>query len=446
MKITVVGAGYVGLAVGVCFAEAGHIVICLDIDKSKIEKLSRGISPIYENGLQNMLQTNMRAGRLAFTSDYCTACGEAEAVFLAVPTPELPDGSACLCVLYRAAEQAAQNIRQKCLVVVKSTVPPGTNEAVERLMNARIKPGLRVEVASNPEVLTQGLAVAGTMHPDRIVIGTESRWAEQVLREIYEPFGAPVVSVGRRSAEMIKYACNNFLALKISYMNEVANLCELVGADILDVARGMGLDKRIGPRFLNAGTGFGGSCLPKDSAALAHLAGKAGCEMKTVRAAIEVNRAQKTVLFKKAAGAFPSFEAVRIAVLGLAFKPDTDDVREAPSIENVSLLLRAGADIAAYDPVGMENFKKNFPEGGRVKGRIAYAASAGEALSGAEVCFVFTEWDEFAALKPQDFVRLMKTPIVFDGRNLYNVEEMETNGVRYFSVGRKPGPLEPIQK
>jgi UDPglucose 6-dehydrogenase len=436
MKITVVGAGYVGLTVSACFAEVGHCVLCLDIDENKISMLKRGISPIYEDGLEDIIKRNMQAGRLAFISQPRDAYQNADAIFLAVATPELPDGSACLKCLYKAAEQAAQNMNQRSLVVIKSTVPAGTNDEIEKFMNAFIKNGIQVEVASNPEFLTQGCAVAGTLHADRIVIGTASEWAESVLKEIYKPFQLPVVSVSRRSAEMIKYACNNFLSLKISYMNEIANLCERTGADIGDVALGMSFDDRIGGKFLNAGIGFGGSCLPKDSAALAYMACKAGLEMKTVRAAIDVNKSQKTILFKKAANIIPSFEKVRIAVLGLTFKPKTGDLREAPSIENVSLLLKKGADVVAWDPVGMESFKKIYAKGKQLNGSIAYAISAKDALAGADACFIFTEWDEFRALTPMDFCNLMKTPIVFDGRNIYTVEDMEKNGVRYYSIGR----------
>lgn len=434
MRITVIGAGYVGLTAGVCFAEAGHSAVCLDIDENKINKLQKGVSPIYEEGIEDLIKKNMQAGRLTFSSAYGEACRDADAIFIAVATPQQPDGSACLKSLYRATGQVAQNINQKTLVVIKSTVPPGTGDEIENFMDASTN--LQVELASNPEFLTQGSAVAGMMQADRIVIGTKSKWAEGVLQEIYKPFDLPIVSVSRRSAEMIKYACNNFLALKISYINEIANLCELVGADIRDVALGMSLDGRIGSHFLNAGIGFGGSCLPKDSAALEHLALKSGCELKTVRAAMDVNQCQKTILLRKAANRIPSFENVRTAVLGLTFKPRTDDLREAPSIENVAQLLEMGADIMAYDPVGMENFKKILAEGRHKKGSIAYAKSARDALAKADICFVFTEWDEFGALEPGDFKQFMKTPVVFDGRNIYNIGDMKKSGVEYYSIGR----------
>ena len=285
-------------------------------------------------------------------------------------------------------------------------------------------------MASNPEFLAQGTAVHDTLHAARIIIGTESKEAEEKLRAIYEPFHLPIVSVKRRSAEMIKYAANDFLALKISYMNDIANLCELVGADIEDVAKGMSYDARIGARFLNAGIGYGGSCFPKDTKALEYLARQRGYELRTVKAAIEVNRDQKIRLFKKAADRLITFAGLKVAVLGLTFKPGTDDLREAPSLENIPLLLNAGAEIYAYDPVGEENFKKKIPEG------IHYARTPQEALEDAGVCFIFTEWDEIRAVTPLEYKELMKIPLVYDGRNIYGVEAMRAAGVEYYSIGR----------
>lgn len=289
---------------------------------------------------------------------------------------------------------------------------------------------VKVEVASNPEFLAQGSAVHDTLHAERIIIGTESKWAAAMLMEIYEPFHLPIVSVNRRSAEMIKYASNDFLALKISYMNEMANLCELVGADIEDVAKGMSYDKRIGGQFLNAGIGFGGSCL--DTKALAYLANQNGHELKTVRAAIGVNNEQKTMLYKKASNRLITFHGLKVAVLGLTFKPGTDDLREAASLENVPLLLEQGADIFAYDPVGTANFARVYPEA-----RITFVTNIEEALDGANVCFIFTEWEEIKAVRPETYKKLMRTPLVYDGRNIYRIEEMEKAGVEYHSIGRK---------
>jgi len=437
-KIAVAGTGYVGLVAGVCFAEVGHQVICVDIDDHKVKMMKQGISPIFEAGLEELMRKNYKAGRLDYTTDYVSAYKEADAIFIGVGTPEQPDGSANLSYIATVARQIAENIEKDCLVVVKSTVPVGTNDKVEQFINDFLVNDVKVEVASNPEFLAQGTAVHDTLHAKRIIIGTESKWAENMLMQIYEPFKLPIVSVNRRSAEMIKYASNDFLALKISYMNDIANLCELVGADIQDVAKGMSFDDRIGSKFLNAGIGYGGSCFPKDTKALEYLARQNGYEFRTVKAAIEVNADQKTLLFKKASRRLITFHGLKVAVLGLTFKPGTDDLREAPSLENIPLLLEQGADIYAYDPVGMDNFKRKYPEGAaNGSGSITYVNGPAEALNGANVCFIFTEWGEIKAVKPAEYKAMMRTPLVYDGRNLYEVNTMKEAGVEYYSVGRK---------
>ena len=430
MKIAVAGTGYVGLVAGVCFAEVGHNVTCVDVDEKKVALMKSGTSPIYEQDLEGMMQKNYAAGRLDYTTDYISAYKDAEAIFIGVGTPEQPDGSANLSYIATVARQIAENVERDCLVVVKSTVPVGTNDKVEQFIQDFLAHDVKIEVASNPEFLAQGTAVHDTMHAARIIIGTESREAEEKLMKIYEPFHLPVVSVRRRSAEMIKYACNDFLALKISYMNDIANLCELVGADIEDVAKGMSYDERIGARFLNAGIGFGGSCFPKDTKALDYLARQNGYELRTVKAAIDVNREQKTILFKKASKRLITFSGLKVAILGLTFKAGTDDLREAPSLENVPLLLDAGADIYAYDPVGADNFKKRYPEA------IHYVESPKEALQGANVCFIFTECKQIKEIKPIWYKEFMRTPLVYDGRNLYNKKRMKEAGVEYYSIGR----------
>jgi UDPglucose 6-dehydrogenase len=449
-KIAVAGTGYVGLVAGVCFAEVGHRVTCVDIDEKKIQMMKQGISPIYEEGLEELMRKNYAAGRLDFTTDYRSAYRDADAIFMGVGTPERPDGSADLTHIATVARQIAETVEKDCLVVVKSTVPVGTNDKVEQFIRdflprdgqhctgngAGAGKKIRVEVASNPEFLAQGSAVRDTLHAARIIIGTESQWAEEMLRKIYEPFNLPIVSVSRRSAEMIKYAANNFLALKISFMNDIANLCELVGADIQDVAKGMSYDERIGSKFLNAGVGYGGSCFPKDTKALQYLAKQHGYELRTVKAAIDVNAEQKTILYRKASNRLITFNGLKVAVLGLTFKPGTDDLREAPSLANIPLLLEEGADIYAYDPVGIPNFQKKFPEGKHGIGTITYADSIGKALDNANVCFIFTEWNEIKAVKPEDYKNMMRTPIVFDGRNIYKVDEMKEAGVEYYSIGR----------
>jgi len=429
INIAVAGTGYVGLVAGVSFAEIGHQVMCVDIDEDKVNLMKSGTSPIYETGLEELMQKNYITGRIDYTTDYLSAYKDADAIFIGVGTPEQSDGSANLSYIATVARQIAESIEKDCLVVVKSTVPVGTNDKVEQFIHDFLVNNVRVEVASNPEFLAQGSAVHDTLHAERIIIGTESKWAEDLLMKIYEPFKLPVVSVNRRSAEMIKYASNDFLALKISYMNDIANLCELVGANIQDVAKGMSYDERIGSKFLNAGIGFGGSCFPKDTKALEHIASQHGYELRTVKAAMDVNKDQKTMLYKKARKRLITFSGLKVAVLGLTFKPGTDDLREAASLENVPLLLEQGADIYAYDPVGAENFAKVFPEGINGKGSLTYVKNIEHALDGANVCFIFTEWGEVKALTPPTYKELMRTPLVYDGRNIYSVSDMKEVGV-----------------
>ena len=431
MKIAVAGTGYVGLVAGVCFAEKGHNVVCVDVDENKVELMKSGKSPIYEQDLEELMQKNYKEGRIDYTTDYKSAYKNADAIFIGVGTPEQPDGSANLSYVATVSRQIAESIEHDCLVVVKSTVPIGTNDKVEQFIkDSLVNKSIKVEVASNPEFLAQGTAVRDTLQAKRIVIGTESKEAEAKLMEIYKPFNLPIVSVNRRSAEMIKYASNDFLALKISYMNDIANLCELVGANIEDVAEGMKYDDRIGANFLRAGIGYGGSCFPKDTKALKYLAKQYGYILKTVEAAVDVNTAQKTKLYKKASDRLITFNGLKVAVLGLTFKPGTDDLREAPSIDNVELLLKQGAKIYAYDPVGVENFKKKYPN------EIVYVSNPEEALKDANVCFIFTEWNEIKAIKPETYKDLMKTPLVYDGRNIYDLNEMKEAQVEYYSIGR----------
>lgn len=435
-KIAVAGTGYVGLVGGVCFSEVGHRVTCVDIDAEKVASMKEGICPIYEADLEELMRKNYAAGRLDYTVDYQTAYKDADAIFIGVGTPERSDGSADLSYVATVVSQIAESVERDCLVVVKSTVPVGTNDQVQQLIMELLLHDVRVEVASNPEFLAQGSAVRDTLHASRIIIGTESKWAEERLVDIYRPFNIPIVSVNRRSAEMIKYASNDFLALKISYMNDIANLCELVGADVQDVARGMSYDDRIGSKFLNAGIGYGGSCFPKDTKALDCLALQHGYELRTVKAAIVVNEAQRTVLFRKASRRLITFRSLKVAVLGLTFKPGTDDIREAPSIENIRLLLEQGADIFAYDPVGVNNCRRLYPEGRYGNGQIRYVGSVQEALDGRSVCFIFTEWDEIRSVTPASYRMLMQCPLVYDGRNIYGAAEMHKAGVEYYSIGR----------
>ena len=431
MKIVVAGTGYVGLVTGACLSEIGHKVTCVDIDENKVTMMKKGISPIYEPGLDELLKRNYEEGRLDFTTDYKNAYKDANIVFIGVGTPEREDGSANLDYLFKVCEQIAESVENNCLVVVKSTVPIGTNDRVEEFLKEHVKAGIHIEVASNPEFLAQGTAVKDTLYASRIVIGVESKEAEEKLRYVYEGFNQPIVVTNRRSAEMIKYASNDFLALKISFINEIANVCEIVGANIEDVARGMSYDKRIGDKFLKAGLGYGGSCFPKDTKALHWLANDSGYEIKTIKATIEVNENQKYKMFRKAKQRFGSLKGMKVAVLGLTFKPETDDLREAPSITNIKRLLDEGAEIVAFDPVGEENFKKKFNL------PIEYVKSPKEALKNADVAFIFTEWKEIKNLDLQCYERLMKTPIIFDGRNCYDINLVKDHNIDYYSVGRK---------
>ena len=431
MKIVVAGTGYVGLVTGACLSEVGHSVTCVDIDDKKVEIMKKGISPIYEPGLDGLLKRNFDEDRLNFTTDYKNAYKNADVVFIGVGTPEREDGSANLDYVFNVCKQIAENIENNCLVVVKSTVPIGTNDKVEEYLRENVVNNVKIEVASNPEFLAQGTAVVDTLNASRIVIGVESKNAENILREIYNPFNQPIVCTNRRSAEMVKYASNDFLALKISFMNEMANVCEIVGANIEDVAKGMSYDKRIGDKFLNAGIGYGGSCFPKDTKALHWLANDNGYEIKTIKAAIEVNENQKFKLFRKAKERFGSLKGKRVAVLGLTFKPGTDDLREAPSIPNVRRLLDEGAEIIAYDPVGIENFKKKYPT------EIQYTDNSYEAIKDSDMVFIFTEWEEVKEIKIECYEKMMRTPVIFDGRNCYKLDEIKKHNIEYYSIGRE---------
>ena len=428
MKIAVAGTGYVGLVTGVCLAEHGHSVTCVDVDEAKVEQMRAGHCPIYESGLEELMLKNK--DRLTYTTDYRSAYEDADVIFIGVGTPEKSDGSANLQYIYQVAGQIADSVTKDCVVVIKSTVPIGTNDKVESWMNRHKAKDVTISVASNPEFLAQGTAVHDTLHASRIVIGAETEHACQVLQEVYKDFDAPILTTNRRSAEMIKYASNDFLALKISYINEIANLCEIVGANIEDVSKGMGYDSRIGNRFLNAGIGYGGSCFPKDTKALSWLASFNDYELKTIKAAIEVNEQQKLKLIKKSRKYYEDLNGLTAAVLGLTFKPGTDDLREAPSLVNIPLLLEDGAKVKAWDPVGIPNFKK------RCKEPVCYCPTIQEALKDADICFIFTEWKEVKELDIRQFKELMKNPIVMDGRNCFRPEEMKEAGITYESIGR----------
>lgn len=428
MKLAVAGTGYVGLVTGVCLASIGHKVTCVDVDAKKVEIMSQGKCPIYEPGLEELMQQHN--DKLTFTTDYKMAYKDADVIFIGVGTPEKKDGSANLTYVYTVAEQIADSIEKDCVIVIKSTVPIGTNDKVEALIKTKVKPGITVDVASNPEFLAQGTAVWDTLKAARIVIGTENDRAKETLTKVYENFHQPFVYTNRRSAEMIKYAANDFLALKISYINEIANLCELVGADIESVAEGMGMDPRIGNRFLHAGIGYGGSCFPKDTKALHWLSNYYDKEIKTVKAAIEVNDSQKVKLIKKTRKYYDDIKDLNVAVLGLAFKPGTDDLREAPSLVNIPILLDDGANVKAWDPVAIENFKKYYPT------EITYCDTIEDTLKDADICLIFTEWSEVKELPIETYKNLMRNAIVLDGRNCYNPSVFKDTDIIYDSVGR----------
>jgi len=428
MNIAIAGTGYVGLVTAVCMAERGHMVTCVDIDVPKIKMLSQGKSPIYEKDLEGLMLKNKE--RLKYTTDYASAYQSVDVIFIGVGTPEKKDGSANLTYVFEVAKQIAENIKQNCIVVIKSTVPIGTNDKLEKFINANKKYDVGVDVVSNPEFLSQGTAVRDTLYASRIVIGSENDFARDIMLKVYQDFDSPIVTTNRRSAEMIKYGSNDFLALKISFVNEIANLCEEIGADIEDVTRGMGLDKRIGNKFLKAGIGYGGSCFPKDTKALYWLSNYHDHELKTVKAAIEINDNQKLQLIKKSRKYFNNFEGLTVAVLGLTFKPDTDDLREAPSLVNIPIFIDDGAKVKVFDPVGEDNMKKLFPDS------ITYCQTIDETIQSADICFVFTEWSDIKTYDPEKFLKLMKTPIVLDGRNCFNPLEMRESGIKYECIGR----------
>jgi len=429
-RIVVAGTGYVGLVTGACLAELGHNVTCVDVVKEKIELMKKGISPIYEPGLSELMQKN--SARLDYTTDYASAYKSANVIFIAVGTPEQEDGSANLNYVRTVSKEIAESIENDCVIVVKSTVPIGTNDEVERFIKENLKNDVKVSIASNPEFLSQGSAVKDTLHAKRIVLGVEDDWAKDVLVDVYKGFEQPFVITNRRSAEMVKYASNDFLALKISYINEIANMCELVGANVEDVTKGMSYDTRIGKEFLKSGIGFGGACFPKDTKALYNQASSEfGYEMQTIKAAIDVNARQKTKLFFEAKKRFGAFDDLNVAILGLTFKPFTDDLREAPSVDNINMLLKNGAKIKAYDPIGTENAKRIF------KDAIEYKTSIEETIKDANVVFIMTEWKEIVEFDVRKYTELMKEPVVYDGRNCYDVQTMKDNNIEYISIGRR---------
>jgi len=432
MRVVMIGTGYVGLVSGACFADFGHEVTCIDKDAAKIEALRKGVMPIYEPGLEVLVETNVRAGRLAFATDPAEAVPAADVVFLAVGTPtRRGDGHADLTYVYAAAEEVARLLDGYTVIVTKSTVPVGTGDEVEEIVR-RVAPEAQFDVASNPEFLREGAAIGDFKRPDRVVVGAESERAFTLLRELYRPLflnETPIVSVNRRTAELTKYAANAFLATKIAFINEIADLCDKVGANVQQVAKGIGLDKRIGPKFLNAGPGYGGSCFPKDTLALSKTAHQAASPVTIVDAVVAANDRRKVAMADivvKAAGG--SVAGKTIAMLGLTFKPNTDDMREAPSLAVVPALQAAGATVRAYDPEGMTEAAKHI--------EATFTESVADCIAGADLAVIITEWDQFRALDLKAMAQTLGQSLLVDLRNIYTREEAERAGLAYVSIGR----------
>ncbi|WP_322488578.1 UDP-glucose/GDP-mannose dehydrogenase family protein [Chloroflexus sp.] len=441
-NICVVGTGYVGLTTGVCFADLGHSVTCIEIDLHKLELLRSGKSPIFEPGLEEVQERNMRAGRLRFTDDYAVGIPEAEFIFITVGTPMGEDGAADLTYVKAAARSIGKYLRSGSIIIDKSTVPVGTGDMVENIIAEHAGPDVRFDVVSNPEFLREGSALSDFFKPDRIVLGAKNREAAQRVAALHETLGAQIIITDLRTAEMIKYASNAFLATRISFINEIAQICERLGADVREVARGMGADKRIGPHFLEAGVGYGGSCFPKDVLALYHMAASAGCHPQLLQAVMDINSDARKRFVKKVETALGDLTGRLIGVLGLSFKPNTDDMREAPSVDIINALLKKGARVKAYDPVAMPRAEELLPT-------VTFTATAYDVAKDADALLLVTEWNEFKQLDWERIKRYMRQPVVIDGRNLYDPREMRSLGFIYWGVGRGEAPvplLEEVEK
>ena len=433
MRVAMIGTGYVGLVSGACFADFGHSVVCIDKDEAKIARLKDGGIPIYEPGLDALVANNVRDGRLSFATEPGEAIAQADAVFIAVGTPSRRgDGHADLSYVHAAAAEIADLMQGFTVVVTKSTVPVGTGDEIERIIRER-RPDAEFAVVSNPEFLREGAAIEDFKRPDRVVVGTDDERAREVMRELYRPLKlneTPILFTGRRTSELIKYAANAFLAMKITFINEMADLCEAVGADVQQVARGIGLDNRIGSKFLNAGPGYGGSCFPKDTLALVRTADDASSPVRLVKTTVEVNDARKKAMARRVSEAAGELKGKTAAILGLTFKPNTDDMRDAPSLDVIPALLAMGATVRAFDPEGMEEAAKV------LEGDVTFVDGPYSAVEGADVAVILTEWDQFRALDLDRVKLLMKAPVVVDLRNVYRPEDMRVRGFKYSSIGR----------
>jgi UDPglucose 6-dehydrogenase len=430
MKIAIVGTGYVGLVTGVCLSEVGHDVTCIDVDQAKVERMQSGISPIYEPGLDELMVKNIEKGQLHFTTSHEEGFQNAEAIYIAVGTPPKSDGTANLTYVEEVAKSIAAHIRNYVVVVTKSTVPVGTNRRIKDMISEGLNGRVPFDVVSNPEFLREGTAVHDAFKGDRIVIGSENERAAALVEKINEPFGISIYHTDISSAEMIKYASNAFLATKISFINEISTLCEKLGANVEDVANGMGMDQRIGGQFLRAGIGYGGSCFPKDTKALVQIAGNVEHEFDLLKSVIQVNNKQQRLLVDKAKERFGSLEGKTIALLGLAFKPHTDDMRESASIIISEQLLAEGVRVQAYDPIAMDHAKSILPS------EIVLCESIEGALKGADCVFIVTDWPEFKQMDLSAAKALLKEPVIFDGRNCFNLDHAASHQIEYHSIGR----------
>ncbi|EOQ02678.1 UDP-glucose/GDP-mannose dehydrogenase family protein [Bacillus thuringiensis] len=430
MKISIFGTGYVGLVTGVCLSHIGHEVTCIDIDKEKIEKMKKGISPMYEPGLDELMATNINERRLHFTTDCKKGLENAEVIYIAVGTPQRSDGSADLKYIEQVALNIAKNLTNDAVIVVKSTVPVGTNNYVKSVIEANLIKNVHISMVSNPEFLREGSAIHDSLKGDRIVIGTEERDAADIMQSVNQAFNIPIFKTDIKSAEMIKYASNAFLATKISFINEISTICEKLDANIEQVAEGMGLDQRIGPQFLKAGIGYGGSCFPKDTQALVQMAGNIQHDFDLLKSVIDINNKQKSYLIEKANQTLGSLKNKNIGILGLSFKPNTDDMREAASIVIIQQLIKEGMNIKVYDPIAMENAREVLPS------QVKYVNSIDQAIQDTDLVFIVTEWDEIRNYPLEKYTHFMKEAIIFDGRNCYDLEIVKQFEIDYYSVGR----------
>jgi UDPglucose 6-dehydrogenase len=431
LKICVIGTGYVGLVTGTCLAEIGHEVICVDNDKEKIKKLQKGISPIYEPGLEDLIVKNKKQEKLFFVSSIKQGVKNSDIIFIAVNTPTKESGKTDLRYIESVSKEVAKAMDGYKTIVGKSTMPVKTSQKIKEIINKYCKKNTDFDIVSNPEFLREGSAVKDFLHPDRIVIGLENKRAENVMRGIYKPIKAPIIVTDIETAEIIKHACNAFLATKISFINSISNICEKTGSDIKTIAQAMGLDPRIGKSFLQAGIGFGGSCLPKDIDAFIHISDQNGYNFKLLAAVKDVNRIQKENFVKKFKSKFKNLKGKKIGVLGLAFKPDTDDVRNAPSVGIINAILKEGGIVKAYDPAAINKIKEIF------KNKIRYCLNPYDIAENSDALLILTEWDEFKKIDLVKIKRIMKTPMIFDGRNIFNNNIMEELGFDYYFIGKK---------